>query len=91
MIVPFAALDYREEHTCNPPGIKYYLGLTAGILLVFWSIEDPPSYWLKKTTASSNLNSQESRHSPQIIEVLEDLLLGGQDRIQLQLSGRVHL
>lgn len=91
MIVPFTALDCREENTCNPPGIKYYLGLTAWILFVFLEYRGSTFLFVEKTTASSSLNSQEGRHSPQIIEVLEDLLLGGQNRIQLLLSGRVHL
>lgn len=38
-----------------------------------------------------SVNSHQSRHSPQLIQVLEDLLLGGQNRTQLLLSGSVHL
>lgn len=78
--------------TCSAPGIKYHLeGLTAGISLVFLAYQGSTFIFDAKTTVSRSINSHRSRHSPQLVQGLEDLLLGGQNRTQLLLSGRVHL
>lgn len=87
----FRIISRRDNRDATATEIKQNLGFNNTDFTCYFSflrsIKDPPSFFFLFFAKTTAMNS----HSPQLIEVVEDLLLGGQKWAELLLTGRVHL